>query len=166
MINPDLLSIGNAFWPGLANHLWQSTLFAGAAWLITIFLKKNRARIRYWIWFSVSIKFLIPFSILISLGSLIAPEWMKAPVEIPPQWSIIHTINQPFDTPDLKGAAPTIDIKKTSPESDIIDASSLSDKIPVTIFFLWLCGSFALLLSWHKRSMQVSRMARRAQPLD
>ena len=48
MINTDLFSIGNVFWSGLANHLWQSTLFAGAAWLLTIFHKKNRARIRYY----------------------------------------------------------------------------------------------------------------------
>ena len=77
--------MGHNFWPGLANHLWQSTLFAAAAWLITLFLKKNRARIRYWIWFTVTIKFLIPFSLLVSLGGLIAPEWMKTPVEIPPE---------------------------------------------------------------------------------
>ena len=165
MINPDLFSIGNVFWMGLANHLWQSTLFAGAAWLLTIFLKKNRARIRYWIWFSVSIKFLIPFSILISLGSLIAPEWAKAPAQIPPEWSVIHAINQPFNPPDLKEISPAIDINKNSPESGMIDASSSSNKIPVIIISIWLCGSFALLLSWRKRGMQVSRMARRAQPL-
>ena len=61
MISIDLLRIGNTFGLGMANHLWQPTLFAAAVWVITIFLKKNRARIRYWIWFSVSIKLLIPW---------------------------------------------------------------------------------------------------------
>ena len=36
--------------PELIDHLWQSTLFVGAAWLLTLGLKKNRAQVRYWIW--------------------------------------------------------------------------------------------------------------------
>jgi len=156
MINTDLLSIGNTLWLGMANHIWQSTLFAAAAWLITIFLKKNRARIRYWIWFSVSIKFLIPFSLIVSLGTLIAPEWSKAPVEISTEWNVIQTINQPFNPPELETVSPTL---------DIIGSPSLSDKIPLILFSLWLCGSFAVLLNWHKRGMRVSRMVRKAEPL-
>lgn len=46
----------------LANHLWQSTLFAAAAGLLTLSLRKNRAQTRYWLWLAASVKFLIPFS--------------------------------------------------------------------------------------------------------
>jgi bla regulator protein blaR1 len=52
----------------LANHLWQSTLFAAAAGLSTLAFKKNRARLRYWLWLAASLKFLIPFSVLIAVG--------------------------------------------------------------------------------------------------
>ena len=31
--------------PLVANHVWQSTLFAGAAWVLTLVLKKNRAAV-------------------------------------------------------------------------------------------------------------------------
>ena len=31
----------------VANHLWQSTLFVGAVWLLVPALKQNRAEIRY-----------------------------------------------------------------------------------------------------------------------
>jgi len=34
----------------LANHLWQSTLFTAAAWLLTLALRKNRAAVRYGLW--------------------------------------------------------------------------------------------------------------------
>lgn len=51
------------------NHLWQSTWFALAAALLTLAFRKNRAQVRYWLWLAASIKFLIPFSILMSLGS-------------------------------------------------------------------------------------------------
>ena len=56
--------------PGLVDHLWQSTLFVGAAWLLTLVLRKNRAQVRYWVWFTASAKFLIPFSLLVGLGTL------------------------------------------------------------------------------------------------
>jgi hypothetical protein len=45
----------------VANHLWQSTLFAAAAWLLTLALRKNHAGVRYRVWLAASIKFLIPF---------------------------------------------------------------------------------------------------------
>ena len=41
----------------LANHLWQTTLFAGAAGLLTLLLRKNRACVRYWLWIAASVKF-------------------------------------------------------------------------------------------------------------
>src|SRR5271155_2714443 len=53
----------------LTNHLWQSTLFAVAAGLLTLAFRNNRAQVRYWLWFSASVKFLIPFSLLVSFGS-------------------------------------------------------------------------------------------------
>src|SRR6266567_1254774 len=53
----------------VANHLLQSTLFAAAAALLTLVLKKNHARARYWLWLAASLKFLIPFSLLVDLGS-------------------------------------------------------------------------------------------------
>jgi hypothetical protein len=52
----------------VTNHLWQSTFFAIAAGLLAIVFRKNRADIRYWIWFSASLKFLFPFSPLLTLG--------------------------------------------------------------------------------------------------
>ena len=38
----------------LANHLWQSTLFAGAAWLLVLALRRHQAQVRYWVWFIAS----------------------------------------------------------------------------------------------------------------
>jgi hypothetical protein len=54
---------------GLVNHLWQSTLVAGLAWLVTLALRRDRAGIRYAVWLAASFKFLIPFSALTSLGA-------------------------------------------------------------------------------------------------
>ena len=38
----------------LINHLWQSTLFCGGAWLITLALRANSAALRHWLWLLAS----------------------------------------------------------------------------------------------------------------
>ena len=88
----------------LANHLWQSTVFALAAGLLTLALKKNQARTRYWIWWIASVKFLIPFSLLVSVGSYFS--WRTAPA-VPTEGSasalVIEQIAQPFAAQPSKG---------------------------------------------------------------
>src|SRR5262245_12825334 len=79
----------------LANHLWQSTLFVAAVWVATVMLRKNRAAVRHRLLLLASMKFLIPFSLLVSLGSRI--PWRPASVSAPPQISVmVETISQPF----------------------------------------------------------------------
>ncbi len=51
------------------NHLWQSTLFAGGVGVLTLMLRRHSAGIRFGLWFSASIKFLVPFALLAGLGS-------------------------------------------------------------------------------------------------
>src|SRR5467141_4274297 len=69
MTSDYLSAIWAAIAPALGNHLWQSTLFAIAAGLLTLILRKNHARARYWLWLAASVKFLIPLSFLVAMGS-------------------------------------------------------------------------------------------------
>lgn len=55
--------------PYFFNHLWQSTLFAAVAGLLTLVFRRNRAQTRYWLWFAASVKFLVPFAVLMTIGS-------------------------------------------------------------------------------------------------
>lgn len=79
----------------VVNHIWQSTVCVGIAWLLALALKKNRAVVRYWVWFAASLKFLTPFSVLIWLGGHLG--WRTVAAAEPPQWSFVldHTV-QPF----------------------------------------------------------------------
>lgn len=63
----NLYSMG----PALGNHLWQSTAFALTVRAVTFSLRSNRAAVRSALWLAASVKFLIPFSLLIGLGSLV-----------------------------------------------------------------------------------------------
>lgn len=65
MIPKYLSEMWAALAPGLGDHLWQSTLFAMAAGLLTWVLRNNQARARYWLWLVASLKFLIPFSLFL-----------------------------------------------------------------------------------------------------
>ena len=58
------------------NHIWQSTLLLAFVGLLTLFLRKNRAQVRYGIWFVASMKFLVPFALLTAFGSQFA--WQTA----------------------------------------------------------------------------------------
>ena len=79
----------------LWNHLWQSTLCAAAVWLLTLAMRKNRAAVRYWLWFAASVKFLVPFSLLVSAASQL--EWRTTPVNTPPAIAFaVAQISQPF----------------------------------------------------------------------
>ncbi|MGC1301618.1 MAG: hypothetical protein WA840_04515, partial [Caulobacteraceae bacterium] len=53
----------------LLDHLWQSTLFAVFAGALTLTLRRNRAHLRYRLWFAASMKFLLPFALLTAAGA-------------------------------------------------------------------------------------------------
>jgi len=120
----------------LTNHLWQSTLFAVMAGLATLAFRRNRAQVRYWLWFSASIKFFIPLALLMSLGSHF--RWAPAVNEIatPAVSLAIEEVAQPF--PEAVPFAPRAPGKR--------------DWIPVAVFALWSCGfagiSFIRLRGW------------------
>jgi hypothetical protein len=76
----------------LASHIWQSTLFAAAAVLLTLALRRNQARVRYAILLVASYKFLLPFSWLVSLGRQF--EWRTVPAALP-----VHTENSVMTEP-------------------------------------------------------------------
>lgn len=66
----------------LLDHLWQSTLFAGFVLLLTLALSNNGARVRFWLWFAASVKFLVPFAGLAALGESLS-RFLPAPVIAP-----------------------------------------------------------------------------------
>ena len=80
----------------LANHLWQSTLFAVAVGLLTLMCRKNHASVRYWLWFSASVKFFIPFTLLMALGDRL--EWAsRAPqIATPAVSATLAQVSRPF----------------------------------------------------------------------
>jgi bla regulator protein blaR1 len=135
--------------PGLIAHLWQSTLFAGAAWLLTLALQKNQARVRYWVWFSASIKLLIPFSLLVGLGTLV-PRRVVAPPA--PEWvAAAEQIRQPLTT--LPAVAGRVTITADADDRNYFAATAL---------VLWAFGFAAVAVCWLLRWKRIHVLRRSA----
>ncbi len=86
----------SAFWTAaLFNHLWQSTVVTLIAWLLARMLRSNQARTRYWVWMIASVKFLLPFSLLIAAGESLRST-LSTPIERPAFAAVMEQITQPF----------------------------------------------------------------------
>src|ERR1700691_6474790 len=98
MILGYLSAMWAALAPGLGNHLWQSTLFLAIAGLLTLSLRKNHARTRYWLWLTGSVKFLVPFSLVVGLGSRLG--WLGGSIGSQAGlYFAMEEVSQPFTQP-------------------------------------------------------------------
>ena len=134
----------------LTNHLWQSTLFAVAAGLLAIAFRKNLAQIRYWLWLSASLKFLVPFSLLMSLGSHLG--WVPTAKKIATQavsFTVVQ-ITQPF--PD------TLSFVPSTPGS--------THWFPIALLGLWVCGFGVIALIRFKAWLRIRAAVRSSTPLE
>lgn len=143
----------DTFLAPLANHLWQSTVSALGVWLLTFTLRRNRAGVRYWLWLAASVKFLIPFAVLVSIGEQL--HWQPARVITPPQFSVV--INQ-FGRP-FQALAPTA--------TDTVVAR-IPNLLPSILFGVWLCGAALGLIFWLRslRRMHAIQRAAARLPFD
>jgi uncharacterized protein (TIGR03435 family) len=134
--------------PTVGNHLWQSTLFAVAAGSLTLALRKNHARARYWLWLAASLKFLVPFSLLTALGSRMA--WSRGSAATQGALSfVIEQVSRPFGQ------------QTNSPA----DSQMILASLPAIFVAAWVCGFAAVLMIWFARWRRVSAGIRNAAPL-
>jgi len=97
----------------LLDHLWQSTLFAGAIALSMPLFRRQAASLRFWLWFTASMKFLFPFALLTLLGRdlflLLSPATMPAFAMIHPAAAHLVTIATPLAAP-APARIPAVDL--------------------------------------------------------
>jgi bla regulator protein blaR1 len=156
-MTPKYLS---AMWPAIApalgNHLWQSTVFVFMAGLLTLFLRNNQARTRYWLWLAASAKFLIPFSLLVGIGSHLS--WLRdSPRSKAGLYSAMSEISQPFTHP-IVSMTPQV-----TPSTVFPGPLHL---LPALLTAAWLCGFVVVFFIWGLRWRRVSAAMRAAAPLQ
>jgi len=126
----------------VGNHLWQSTIFVVLAGLLTLALRKQPARVRHAVWLTASVKFLLPFSWLVAIGSRLA-------------W---------FRTEAIAKNDFYIAIEVISGVTSAGVVSSLERVLPALIG-LWLCGVMAVFVTRYAQWRKVWAAARDATPL-
>jgi bla regulator protein blaR1 len=151
-----IFEVWRAGWAApLFNHLWQSTLVLASAWILTVLFRRNPARVRYGIWMLASLKFLVPFALLASLGEY----WVK-PIGGKAVASALYTaadeIGQPFQ-PSFAPAAHTA-VRN--------DSGLWLVWLPAALAAIWLCGFLAALAGWLVRWQRMARIARCATPME
>ncbi len=131
------------------DHLWQSTLFACVAGLLTLALKRNRARVRHWVWISASVKFLIPVSLLIALGGHI--EW-RAPG--PSSISVVmDEVSQPFTASPVSLPLP-------------VTVPAAASPLPWVLAGIWACGFIGIGWSWLVRWRRIRDAVRAGSAVE
>jgi uncharacterized protein (TIGR03435 family) len=136
--------------PAIFNHLWQSTLFAGMAGLLTLALRKNDARLRHSVWFAASMKFLIPISLLMSLGGAI--PWHSAPHIVATSTNavvVMDAVSQPF----------TWSVARQPIERPVWSADAI-------LLAIWLCGFMGIGVSWYVRWRRIRAMVRAGSAVE
>ncbi len=155
MILKYLSAMCMAIAPALGNHLWQSTLFAVAAGLLVLFLRKYHAWARYGVWLAASLKFLIPFSLLAGIGSHLA--WSRSSAGTNSGlYFAMEEVSQPFTQPA------TSMISRTTP-------STVSSKpiqlLSALLAAVWLCGFVIVVSVWYLRWRRIFAVVLTAVPL-
>lgn len=128
----------------ILRHLLQSTLFAVVAGLLTLAFRRNRANVRYSLWLVASVKFLIPFSVLVSAGSLL--PWRMGAVRDSPV--SIEYLQSRFGSGD--GNA---DGGGSGGNTSVggLESAHVPEWLPGVICVVWGIGFAGVSLSWWRR---------------
>ncbi len=148
----SLSSHWNAILPALADHLWQSTLFAIVAALLVVTLRKYSARARYIVWLAASLKFLVPFSLFIALGSRLS--FVQSSAAMNSEISFVEEFGRPF-TQSLPQA-----------HSTIAAHSGHVFHWQLLLLLTWLSGSLIVLSIWTRRWWRIFAAQRTAGALS
>jgi bla regulator protein BlaR1 len=133
----------------VATHAWQSTLFIAVVWLATLALRRNRARVRCWLWVAASVKFLVPVSVLVGLGARF--EWETAPAIAQPAAAFV--MDELLAPPLLTTVVAAPGARETS-------------LVPWVLGGVWAAGCLVVLLRWWRDWMPIRAARRAATPLS
>jgi beta-lactamase regulating signal transducer with metallopeptidase domain len=107
--------------------------------------------VRHWVWLAASVKFLVSFSLLVSLDSQV--EWRTAPARAHAQVpSIVAELGQPF--------APTVQASR-GPETP-----AGTSRMPAILLGVWFCGFAVGTHGWMRQWRRVRSAVRRGAPMD
>jgi len=139
----------------LAEHLWQSTVVALGATALVLCFRRQTARIRYAIWLTASLKFLVPLAVLTALGEQL-PWRPPADLSVSPRISTVWSVTQSFAA-------------RNRPDPTTAEvSSSAAQRWSITSIFIavWLAGSIVVGLRRVARSRAAAALRRESLTID
>ena len=130
----------------LFNHLWQSTLFAGAIALVALALRRNSPRTRYWFWLGASMKFLIPCSMLV---------WTGSRIQLPPDSPILRATT----VQEISNYLAPITVHPLATPARAVF------QWPVLFVTVWAFGLSFLIVRWFRRWRTLRNIAKQGREL-
>jgi bla regulator protein BlaR1 len=152
MMARELVTLWDSVAAALGNHLWQSTVFAVAIGALTLSLRNNHARARYWLWLAASLKFLIPFSWLEAAGARLA--WVRGASAGGGLSVVIEEVSRPF-----AGQG----IPKAAVGAAAMHSSFLHWGLPPILVGIWFCGFLAVIAVWCVRWRRIAVAIRESE---
>ncbi len=146
-------SIVSALRVPLADHLWQSTVFAAAVWLVASSLRSSLARVRYGLWMTASVKFLLPFSLLVSAGGLLPRETKPLSPTQTPLYAGFYASGDAMSRP-FANLRP-VPGRERGRHEGTWDYSTV-------LLLVWLSGAAGVASVWFRRWRRVTGIRRRA----
>jgi bla regulator protein blaR1 len=135
----------------MANHVWQSTLFAAAAALLVLSLRRHRPAARYWLWAAASLKFLVPFALLINAGKALQ-SLTASPVSQHDVVSAVQAMSAPIDIGVWMSFSNSTPAAQTS-------------RLAAVLFSIWIVGCAVVLVMWIREWRGWRRILRTASPV-
>lgn len=142
------------WWPRLADHLWQATLFALLVLAASFAVRRGPARVRHTFWLLASAKFVVPAALLLLFA----------------QQTGIDSLN-PFSQQErnaelVRGITEPVSVLIYSQDLEVSAVDAGHSKLYLALSVVWLAGCTALLLTWgmrRRKFMHALKLARTIQ---
>jgi bla regulator protein blaR1 len=142
-------SLNTLFFPALVNHLWQTTAVVAIVWAITSTLRSNSASLRFRFWLLASMKFFLPFSLLITAGQhLRSTTASTAPTQT--LGTIVTQAVQPYQALSAHAT-----VEQPGPAAPRLRFAGIC-------LALWFFGACAVLVSWLRSWVSLQCAVRQA----
>ena len=135
----------------IVNHLWQSSCFVLLMALLAFVLRKNSPKVRYWLWLSASLKFLVPFALLVSLGSTV-------------KWPAQHA--EAFHAPVFSSTVIEMAEPFTPPSYPAIPTHASVHWVPIAIGIVWALGFVAITVVRCRSWFRIRATLRTGTPVE
>lgn len=137
------------WWPSVADHLWQASLFGLIVLAASLALQRGPARLRHSLWLLASAKFMVPAGLFVFMAELtgIDSSWFSQPAPGSQQNALL-----------LQGLTGPVSAIANSYELTVVATDVLRhNEIYCALSLIWLGGTLTFLGVWAMRRRKFLR---------